>query len=206
VQPGTGTSTVTDIPNRILIAAAPTIAPAVVAMPSQGNITLSNSAGSNAVRLVESGATTTLSMGRTGAAPELPLNNNPAIPVFKVSANKPIAETALAVRFNDTSISGTTVGSSDTGLTSNAAISSASAAGTGLKTTTTTLTMADGSSATMTVGLTAEGVLVVSVPGQTDATDNAKALSLVAMSAAKDALGISPDAVKGVLIQSDSKP
>ena len=155
--------------------------------------------------MVQSGAVTTLTFGNAASGLDRATVTTPALPVFNVVANKPVSETAVVVNSSSSAISVTTVANQQTGLTSASAVSSANNAGAGMATTTATLTMPDGSSATVTIGVTADGVLVIRVPAQSADADNSKAVSLIGMVTAKDAFGIAPESLKGVLIQAEGE-
>ena len=204
VAPGSGTTSLASVATQVLIVAPPAVKPVVI--PNQGAMNLASSGRSSEVRLIETGNVTTLTFGNAAAGLDKPTVTTPALPVFNVSASKPVAESAVVVNANNSAISVTGAGAAETGLTANAAQSSATKAAGQMKTATATLTMPDGTSANMTVGVTAEGVLVVAVPAQSADADNNKAVSLLAMATAKDALGVAPDALKGVLIQAADKP
>lgn len=98
------------------------------------------------------------------------------------------------------SLSAAQAGGNGTGLTASAALASANG-GAAQASTSATVTLADGTSTTMNVSVTAEGVLVIRLPEQADVKGNEKAVTLLAMAAAKE-MGVTPDALKGVLIQS----
>ena len=109
----------------------------------------------------------------------------------------------MVVNSSKTAISVTTVANRQTGMSADTVVNSVNKSGASLTTTKATLSLPDGSFATVTVGVTAEGVLVIRVPQQSANADNSKAVSLIGMVTAKDAFGIAPESLKGVLIQTE---
>ena len=202
--PGSGSTSLTKATTQTLIVPAPAASPRPI--PSEGSINLASGASSANVRLTGTANTLTLVYANVPAGQERPSRTTPALPVFNVNASKPVEESAVVVNASNASISLTGSASAETGLTANAAQDSARKAGDQMKTATATLTMADGSTASMTIGVTAEGVLVVSVPAESAGSDSSKAVSLLAMAAARESLGKGPEDLKGVLIQAQTKP
>ena len=171
-------------------------------LPTQGTVALTNSAGNSTFQLVDTGSITTLSFGKPVATNTNALASTAALLVISVVPNKPVVETAVVIKSSSESISVTSVPKSTVGFSASSALSSVDKAATTIQTTNATLTTSDGSLATITVGVTADGVLVVRVPEQSSNTDNTKSISLIGMVTAKDTFGIDPSSLKGVVIQS----
>jgi hypothetical protein len=202
--PGSGSTSLAQATTKTLIVPAPAASPRPI--PSEGSINLASGASSANVRLSSTANTVTLVYANVPAGQEQTTRTTPALPVFNVNTSKPVEESAVVANASNASISLTGSARAETGLTANAAQDSARKAVGQMKTTTATLTMADGSTASMTIGVTSEGVLVVSVPAESAGSDSSMAVSLVAMAAARESLGKGPEDLKGVLIQAQTKP
>jgi hypothetical protein len=202
--PGSGSVSLAKAPTQTLIVPAPAASPSPI--PSEGTLNLASGAQSAQIRLTRTANTVTLVYASVPAGQERPSRTTPALPVFNVNASRPVDESAVVVNASNASISLTGSASAETGLTASAAQDSAAKSAGQMKTTTATLTMPDGSTAAMTVGVTAEGVLVVSVPPESTGPESSKAVSLLAMAAARESLGKGPEDLKGVLIRAQAKP
>ena len=97
-------------------------------------------------------------------------------------------------------MSATSAGANETGMTANAALASGNAAGVSLPSATVKLTMGNGANVDLTVSVTAEGVLVVRLPAQSVDGANEKSVTLLALTAAKENLGLQTESIRGVLI------
>jgi hypothetical protein len=174
---------------------------ALLRIPTQGSMVLSSDTGNRSISLTAAGNVTTLSL--TGGNPNstTPTITTPALPVFKGSTPASVSsDAAVVVSDQGSNLSATKAAMSETGMTASAALDSANKSGTSLPSTRATISMADGSAASMSVAVTAEGVLVVRMPAGASQDGNESAVTLLAIAAAKANLSITPDALRGVLI------
>lgn len=206
IIPGGGAQTVSGLANRSFVSDNTQVASVgsangpAAAIPRDGTMTLTNGAGNSRISLQSNGATTTLTLGGVAALDKAPVTT-PALPVFTSTGNTKVnGESAVVVTDQGNAMSATQAAGNGTGLTADAALASAKG-NASAPTTTATLTLADGSSTNLSISVTGDGVLVVKLPEQTEVRGNEKSVTLLAMAAAKE-LGVSPDALRGVLIQS----
>lgn len=187
-----------------LIAVAPMSQVNSVAVPTQGTMNLTNSVRSGSVSLVQAGAVTTLTFGNANVGQGAEVISIPALPMFNVAPNKPVIASNIVVKTTGDSISMTVVQKNDSAVNAGLALSSVNQLSSGTPTAQATITMPDGSLTNVTVGVTREGILVVRVPEQAADVENSKGVGLIAMVTAKDALGVLPQSLKGVVIQSEA--
>lgn len=151
----------------------------------------------------QAGDTSTLATapdGSTAAATIAPIETTAALPVFRSQPGKSVAEVALVVTDRGAELSATSAPGAQTGLTAADALASA-AKGAVAGPVELTLGTATGKPDRITVRIAPDDVLVARVPEDLVALADQKAITLVAMTVAKRALGVKPSQLRGVLIE-----
>ena len=170
-------------------------------LPARGALTLALGPASSALTLTTSGGTTTLELGGQGAAAvaTIPAETTPSLPVFRLLPGGAAVESALTI---------TDQGATLSALPAAAAQAKLDLVGSGrlVGSTEATVSAPSGGPVTVTVTLTAEGVLVVQAPRALAEASDEKPLVLIALALARQSLGVRPAQVRGLVIQPASGP
>ncbi|MDR3448937.1 MAG: MBG domain-containing protein [Alphaproteobacteria bacterium] len=183
VGPGTGSGTITTNANTQLVSDNQTHAPAT------GGMTLTSGGGTGPVSVTQSGPTVTFTFPAGATVPPVPPAAQSGLPLFVAGSGQ---GTTYSLTQKGSALSATTVGAATTPQPTNTVFASTPAQA--------SLTQSDGSSLTISVGISSTGVLVVEVPAGSISTLDPQTTMLLAWTVASQNFGANVGSITSVVI------